>query len=482
MDEKIKGHPLLINGEWIQSSQHASNQNPSNLDDIIGEYAQASAENVNEAISAAKAAFPNWSMAGIQARSDILDRIGSEILLRKEELGTLLSREEGKTRVEGIGEATRAGNIFKYFAGECLRVGGEFLPSLRPGISVEITREPIGLVGIITPWNFPLAIPAWKIAPALAYGNCVIFKPAELVPGSAWLLADIIDRSGIPNGVFNLLMGRGSVIGQTLVDHPDIDAISFTGSQSVGHRLAIACGHNLKKLQLEMGGKNAQLVIDDADLGKAVEVCVQSAFFSSGQRCTAASRLIVTEGIYPAFLNAMRERMATLKIGDALATGTDIGPVVSQAQLDQDQSYIEIGLNEGAILESGGQRLTLPQSGFYMSPALFSHTTPSMRINREEIFGPVASVQCVRDYDEALFVANDTPYGLSAGIATSSLKYATHFKRHSQAGMVMVNLPTAGVDYHVPFGGRKGSSYGPKEQGRYAKEFFTMVKTAYTLA
>ena len=472
----------LINGEWRAGDSYIPNTNPSNLQDVLGHYAQGDAAQVDAAVAAATAAFPAWATGSIQARSDALDKIGNEILARKEELGTLLAREEGKTRAEGIGEAARAGHIFKFFAGECLRLGGEVLPSVRPGIGVEITREPVGVVGLITPWNFPIAIPAWKVAPALAFGNCVLLKPADLVPGCAWALAEIISRSGIPAGVFNLVMGRGSVIGNALVEHPGIHAISFTGSVGVGRGIALKCVETHKKVQLEMGGKNPQVVLDDAELNQAVELSVQSAFYSTGQRCTASSRLIVTEGIYPKFIEAMKERMAGLKVGDALAQGIDIGPVSSMSQLEQDLSYVEIGRGEGAVLAAGGDRLKLPTDGFYMAPALFTETQASMRINREEIFGPVASVIRVKDYDEALAVANDTPFGLSAGVATTSLKYATHFKRHSQAGMVMVNLPTAGVDYHVPFGGRKGSSYGPREQGRYAQEFFTTVKTAYTLA
>lgn len=474
-------HDNLIGGQWLAGASYSPNLNPSNLGDVIGEYTQASAGQLDAAVQAARAAFPAWSTSGIQARADALDKIGTEILARREELGTLLSREEGKTRAEGIGEATRAGNIFKFFAGECLRLTGEVVPSVRPGIGVEITREPVGVIGIITPWNFPIAIPAWKIAPALAYGNCVVMKPADLVPGCAWALAEIISRSGIPAGVFNLVMGRGSVIGDPLVNHPGVDAISFTGSQGVGARIAQQCAVNLKKIQLEMGGKNPQVILDDADLAQAVELSVQSAFFSTGQRCTASSRLIVTEGIYPKFVEAMKARMAGLKVGDALAAGTDIGPVSSLSQLEQDLSYVDIGQAEGALLLAGGERLKLPTDGFFMAPALLTDTTAGMRINREEVFGPVASIIRVKGYDEALFEANNTPFGLAAGIATTSLKYATHFKRHSQAGMVMVNLPTAGVDYHVPFGGRKGSSYGSREQGRYAQEFFTIVKTAYTL-
>ncbi len=475
-------HNNLINGEWVAGASYSPNINPSDTSDVIGEYAQATAAQLDAAVQAAQAAFPAWSTSGIQARHDALDKIGTEILARKEELGTLLAREEGKTRAEGIGEAGRAGAIFKFFAGECLRLAGETLPSVRPGIGVEITREPMGVVGLITPWNFPIAIPAWKIAPALAYGNCVVIKPADLVPGCAWALAEIISRSGIPAGVFNLVMGRGSVIGDPLVNHPGIAAISFTGSQQVGERIAQQCAKNLKKVQLEMGGKNPQVILDDADLKQAVELSAQSAFFSTGQRCTASSRLIVTAGIHDAFIAALQARMATLKVGDALAAGIDIGPVSSAAQLQQDLDYVGFGQQDGGKLVAGGQRLKLEKDGFYMAPALITETTAAMRINREEVFGPVASVIRVKDYEEALAMANDTPFGLSAGIATTSLKYATHFKRHSQAGMVMVNLPTAGVDYHVPFGGRKGSSYGPREQGRYAQEFFTTVKTAYTLA
>ena len=463
----------------MAGARYAPNINPSNLADVIGDYAQADAAQLDAAVQAAQAAFPAWSNGNIQARADALDRIGTEILARREELGTLLAREEGKTKPEGIGEATRAGNIFKFFAGECLRLSGEIVPSVRSGVSVEITREPVGVVGLITPWNFPIAIPAWKIAPALAYGNCVVLKPADLVPGCAWALAEIISRSGIPAGVFNLVMGRGSVIGDPLVNHPGVSAISFTGSQGVGGRIAQQCAVNLKKVQLEMGGKNPQVILDDADLAQAVELSVQSAFFSTGQRCTASSRLIVTDGIYPKFLDAMQQRMASLKVGDALAAGTDIGPVSSLSQLEQDLGYVAIGQTEGAVLVAGGERLQGSTEGFYMAPALLSDTTSAMRINREEVFGPVASIIRVKAYEEALAEANNTPFGLSAGIATTSLKYATHFKRHSQAGMVMVNLPTAGVDYHVPFGGRKGSSYGSREQGRYAQEFFTTVKTAY---
>jgi len=472
----------FIAGEWLRATQAAEDINPSNTADVVGLFARADANATGDAIEAARQAFPAWSRGGIQQRHDILKRVGDEILARKDELGRLLAREEGKTLAEGVGEAARAGQIFLFFAGECVRLAGEKLASVRPGIDIEITREPLGVVGVITPWNFPIAIPAWKIAPALAYGNCVVFKPADLVPGTAHALSKIIAGSGIPSGVFNLVMGRGSVVGKALLEHPHVDAISFTGSVATGRSIAAQCVAGMKKFQLEMGGKNPLVVLDDADLGIAVECAANGAFFSTGQRCTASSRLIVTEGVHDRFVQALADRMRSLVIGDALAPGTQIGPAVDQSQLDQDLRYVDIGRQEGAKLVAGGDRLSRDAPGFYVAPALFTDVHNDMRIAREEIFGPVAAVMRVKDYETALAIANDTAFGLCAGICTTSLKHATHFKRNAEAGMVMVNLPTAGVDYHAPFGGRKGSSYGPREQGRYAAEFYTTVKTAYTLA
>src|SRR5215813_13629889 len=471
-----------IAGEWRKATKEIANINPSNTNDVIGQFPQAEAADVETAVAAAKAAFPAWSRTTIQQRHDILKRIGDEIIARKDELGRLLAREEGKTLAEGIGETVRAGQIFLFFSGECLRQAGEKLGSVRPSVDVEITREPLGVIGLITPWNFPIAIPAWKIAPALAYGNCVVFKPAELVPGSAWALAEILSRAGLPPGAFNLVMGRGSVIGQALIDHPGVDAISFTGSVGTGRRVAEAALKRFAKMQLEMGGKNPLIVLDDADLEQAVEVALQGSYYSTGQRCTASSRLIVTAGIHDAFVKRLTERTKALVVGDARDPKTQIGPVVDARQLEQDERYIALGKDEGARLAVGGERLKRDKDGFYLSPALFTDADNAMRISREEIFGPVAAVIRAKNYDEALALANDTPFGLTAGICTTSLKHATHFKRQAQAGMVMVNVPTAGVDYHVPFGGRKGSSYGPREQGRYAAEFYTTVKTAYTLA
>ena len=470
-----------VAGEWVESASVGRNVNPSDTNDVVGEYARADRAQALHAIAAAKAAFPKWSRSTPQERFDALNRVSAEIIARKDELGRLLAREEGKTLPEGIGEVARAGQIFAYFAGEALRLTGEKGASVRPGLEVEITREAVGVVGLITPWNFPIAIPAWKIAPALCYGNTVVFKPADIVPGSAHALSEIIARSGLPTGVFNLVMGSGSVVGQTMIEHPDVAAISFTGSVQTGHKIAQACVTTapMKKFQLEMGGKNPLVVLDDADVKVAVEAAVNGAFFSTGQRCTASSRLIVTQGIHDRFVEALTERVKGLVVDDALKAGTHMGPVVDQNQLDQDLRYIKIGQDEGAKLHWGGEILTRATPGFYIQPAIFTAATNSMRVAREEIFGPVASVICAKDYDEALAIANDTEFGLAAGICTTSLKHASHFKRSSEAGMVMVNLPTAGVDYHVPFGGRKGSSYGSREQGAYAREFYTIVKTAY---
>lgn len=472
----------FIGGEWVDGSAVTKNINPSNTNDVVGEYAKADKAQTEKAIAAAKAAFPAWAQSTPQARYDALNKISLEIIARKEDLGRLLAREEGKTLPEGIGEVARAGQIFAFFAGEALRMIGEKGASVRPGIDVELTREPMGVVGMITPWNFPIAIPAWKIAPALCYGNTVVFKPAELVPGSAHALSEIITRSGIPAGVFNLVVGSGSVVGQTLIEHPDVAAITFTGSVQTGRKIAQACvaSSNMKKFQLEMGGKNPLVVLDDADLKTAVEVAVNGAYFSTGQRCTASSRLIVTEGIHDRFVAAVTERLKGLTVDDALKAGVHIGPVVDQSQLDQDLRYIKIGQDEGAKLAWGGELLKRETPGHYLQPALFTEANNNMRISREEVFGPVAAVIRAKNYEEALAISNDTEFGLASGICTSSLKYASHYKRNSESGMVMVNLPTAGVDYHVPFGGRKGSSYGAREQGSYAREFYTTVKTAYT--
>jgi len=477
----MKQHENYIDGRWVDSGASSSNVNPSDLDDCIGDYAVADASQADAAIEAAARALPAWATVSPQRRFEWLDRIGSLLIERKQQLGTLLAREQGKTIANATFEVERAGYTFKFFAGECVRLNGERIASLRPGVEVEVTREPVGVVGVITPWNFPLGIPVWKIAPALAYGNCVVFKPPELVPACGWELARIVDEVGLPPGVFNLVLGKGRVVGEAFIRSSRLNAISFTGSVATGRQIGIAAMQSGKKVQLEMGGKNPMVVLDDADVDLAADAALDAAFYFTGQRCTAASRLVVTEGIHDRFVAALRERMRGLSVGHALDPATSIGPVVSQEQLLQNEAYLEIGRSEGATLLEGGSRLERNTRGYFMAPALFVNSSNDMRINREEIFGPIASVIRVRDYEEALHVANDTPFGLASAICTRSQKYASHFRRHSQAGLVMVNLPTAGFEYHVPFGGTKASSHGPREQGRYASEFFTTVKTSYML-
>ena len=465
-----------IGGEWVGDSDVTTNTSPANRDDVIGTYARGDAARVDQAVSAALAAQPDWASASPQLRHDVLERAGALIVERKDELGRLLAREEGKTIAEAVGETVRASQVFKFFAGEALRNTGDAVASVRPGIDVMIEREAVGVIGLITPWNFPIAIPAWKLAPALAYGNAVVMKPAELTPGCAWELAKILDEAGCPAGIFNLVMGPGSKVGARIVEQQDIAAVSFTGSVATGRQVAVDCAARGKKVQLEMGGKNPMVVVDDADLDVAVGACLNGAFFSTGQRCTASSRLIVTAGIHDAFLDKLTAAAADLVIGDPLDSKTQIGPVVDQSQLDQNLEYLALAATEGCDVRGGGLG---NGNGYFMHPAIFAGASNQMRVSREEIFGPMASVIKVADYDEALAVANDTEFGLSSGICTTSLKLATDFRRNAKAGMVMVNLPTAGVDYHVPFGGRKGSSYGPREQGSYAREFYTTVKTSY---
>lgn len=471
----------LIAGLWLDGADAVENRNPSDISEVIGTFARASVEQVNDAANAARAALPGWSNASPQVRSDLLEAVAQQLFARKEEIGTILAREEGKTLAEAIGETARAAQIFRFFSGEAIRVAGDAIASVRPDVDIDVVREPVGVVGLITPWNFPIAIPAWKIAPALAYGNTVLFKPADLTPASAHVLTEIIHNAGCPAGVFNLVMGQGSVVGNAISTHPQVDAISFTGSVPVGQNLAVTAAKGMKKVQLEMGGKNPMVVMDDADLDIAVAVVLNGAFFSTGQRCTASSRIIVDAGIHDAFVDRLVTEVQALNIGNPLDPSVHIGPVVSEKQLANNLRYVDIAKQEGAEV-IGGERLSRDTEGYFQTPALFLNATNDMRSSREEIFGPCASIIKVTGFDEALAVANDTEFGLSSGICTSSLKQARAFKRYSQAGMVMVNLPTAGVDYHVPFGGRKGSSHGSREQGRYAAEFYTIVKTAYSFA
>ena len=469
----------LINGQWLNNGQSFTSINPSDTTDCIGTFHAASKEDSLLAIKSARDAFNEWSASSLEERKKILDYIGDELINCSTEIGELIAREEGKPLAEGIGEVYRSGQFFQYFGAEVLRQMGELATSTRPNINVEVTREPLGVIGVITPWNFPIAVAAWKIAPALAFGNCVVLKPSEIVPASAIAFADILHRSGLPKGVFNCIQGPGSIAGETLSESKDIDAISFTGSVKTGNLIAQKAIKNMTRIQLEMGSKNALVILNDADIDIAVQCAINGAFFGTGQKCTASSRLIVEAGIHDEFVEKMITATQGLVVGNALDKTTQIGPVVDSRQFEQNKKYIASAQKAGAKMIAGDESITVSHNGFYMRPTLFTETNNQMEINREEVFGPIACVIKADSYEEALAISNDSDFGLTSGIITQSLKRAGHFKRHSESGCVMVNLPTAGTDYHVPFGGRKSSSYGPREQGSYAKEFYTIVKTTY---
>ncbi len=472
-------HSNFIAGTWVDGGTAIENRNPSDLSDLIGTFAQATSSQLDDALEAARRAQVEWAAYGLERKQAVLMNIGTEMMARAEELGVLLSREEGKPLAEGKGEVYRAGQFFTYYAAEVLRQLGENADSVRPGVEVDVRREPVGVVAIISPWNFPTATASWKIAPALCYGNAVIWKPANLTPASAVALTEIISRQDIPAGLFNLVMGAGRDIGQRLVESAKVDAISFTGSVPVGKGIAAAAIQNLTKVQMEMGSKNALAVMDDADLDLAVSLAIGGAFGGTGQKCTASSRLIVHKGLHDAFVDKLIAGTKAMKVGHALDADTQMGPVVSEQQLSENLSYLDVAASEGAELACGGARLSRETDGYFMSPGVFVGTRNDMRINREEMFAPLTSVIKVDSYDEALATVNDTRFGLTSGIVTTSLARATHFRRNARTGVVTVNLPTAGTDYHVPFGGRGDSSYGPREQGRGAAEFYTTVKTAY---
>jgi len=475
-------HKNYIAGEWIAADNAVENRNPSDITDLIGTYAQADTGQLDRALDSARAAQKQWQATGLEARQTALMQIGNALMARADELGELLSREEGKPRAEGRGEVYRAGQFFTYYAAEVLRQIGDNADSVRPGIEIDVRRDPVGIVAVISPWNFPTATAVWKIAPALAFGNAVIWKPANLVPASAVAVTEIIAGAGLPAGLFNLVMGSGATIGDALVSHPAVNAITFTGSVETGRRIAAAAIGNMPRMQMEMGSKNALVVMDDADLDLAVACAVNGAFGGTGQKCTASSRLIVHGAVHDAFVEKLVAATRALTVGHALEDGTQIGPVVSEGQLAENLDYVALARREGGEILCGGDRLDLAHDGFYMAPCIVAGTGNDWRINREEMFAPIACVIRAGSYEEALSLSNDTHFGLTAGIMTQSLARAADFRRRAETGVVMVNLATAGTDYHVPFGGRGDSSYGPREQGQYAVEFFTSTKTAYIAA
>jgi aldehyde dehydrogenase (NAD+) len=469
-----------INGEWV-SGPTFENRNPANTDEVVGLHVKGSASDVEAAADAAAAALPGWSSLPGPARGNFLFKV-ADILDRKfDAIAADMTREEGKTLPEAKGEVRRSINIFRYFGGEGSRLNGIQVPSERDRVHMFAIRKPLGVVGLVTPWNFPSAIPAWKLAPALICGNTVIMKPASVAPLSAWRLIEACHEAGIPKGVVNFVSGSGGEVGNTLVDAKPIKGISFTGSCNVGQSLHERASKRRLRIQLEMGGKNPTIVLADCDFNSAVENTVNAAFFSTGQKCTATSRVIVEEAIYDRFIEAMVERTKKLKVGNGMEAGVDIGPAVDEGQLKTDLEYIEIGRKEAGEPRVGGRRLTggAYDKGYFIEPTIFADVDQSMTIAREEIFGPVLAVMRAKNFEHAMEVANDIPLGLSASIQTSNLSRVFEYIYRMEAGLLTVNLPSAGVEYQLPFGGTKESSFGPKEQGPAALEFYSDYKTIY---
>jgi acyl-CoA reductase-like NAD-dependent aldehyde dehydrogenase len=473
--------PNYIDGQWADSGSHFENRNPANTDEIVGLFAKGSAGDIADAAAAAARALPAWANLNAPARGAILFKAAEILDWRLDSVAADMTREEGKTLPEAKGEVRRAINIFRYFGGEGSRLEGLLVPSERDRVHMFAIRKSIGVVGLVTPWNFPSAIPAWKLAPALICGNTVVLKPASAAPLSAWRLVKALDEAGLPKGVVNFVAGSGGELGQALVEAPPLKAISFTGSCQIGNWLHAEASKRRLRIQLEMGGKNPTIVLADADFNAAVENTVNAAFFSTGQKCTATSRAIVEDAIYDRFLDAVVERTRKLKIGDGMVNTTDIGPCVDQAQLDTVLRYIEIGRAEAGAPKIGGRRLTGEYygKGYFVEPTVFADVTPEMTIAREEIFGPVLAVMRARDFEDAMRIANDIPFGLSASIQTTNLSRVFEFIYRMEAGLLTVNLPSAGVEYQLPFGGTKESSFGPKEQGPAALDFYSDYKTVY---
>jgi aldehyde dehydrogenase (NAD+) len=473
--------PNYIDGEWVQGAQAFENRNPANTGELVGTFTKASVRDMHDAASAAAGALPAWSSMSGPARGNILYK-AADILDRKfESVAADMTREEGKTLPEAKGEVRRAINILRYFAGEGSRMPGMLVPSERDRVHMFALRKPIGVVGLITPWNFPSAIPAWKLAPALICGNTVVVKPASAAPLSAWRIVEALHEAGIPKGVVNFVAGSGGELGEAMIAAPPLKAVSFTGSCEIGAWLHAAASKRRLRIQLEMGGKNPTIVLADADFNSAVENVVNAAFFSTGQKCTATSRAIVEDAIYDRFVAAVVERTKKLKVGDGMQAGIDIGPCVDQGQMDTVLRYIEIGRKESGEPLCGGGRLidgALAQ-GYFVEPTVFAGVEESHTIAREEIFGPVLAMMRAADFEDAMRIANNIPFGLSSSIQTGNLSRAFEFIYRAEAGLLTVNLPSAGVEYQLPFGGTKDSSFGPKEQGPAAMEFYSDYKTVY---
>ena len=470
-----------IDGEWIAGGPMFENRNPANIDDIAGLFARGSAADVEAAAGAAAAALPAWAAMPAPARGNILYKAADILDRRFEMIAAEMTREEGKTLPESKGEVRRSINIFRYYAAEGARLAGMLAPSERERVQTFAVRKPVGVVALITPWNFPSAIPAWKLAPALICGNTVVLKPASAAPLSAWRLVEALHEAGIPKGVVNYVAGPGGALGDALIGARPVRGVSFTGSCQVGYKLHAEASRRRLRIQLEMGGKNPTIVLADADFNSAVENVVNGAFFSTGQKCTATSRAIVEDAIYGRFLEALVERTKRLKVGDGSQAGVEIGPCVDDAQIQTVMRYIEIGRKECGEPRAGGFRLSGGgyDKGYFIAPTVFADVTESMTIAQEEIFGPVLAVMRARDFDDAMRLANGVPFGLSASIQTTNVSRVFEYISRMEAGLLTVNLPSAGVEYQLPFGGTKDSSFGPKEQGQAALEFYSDFKTVY---
>jgi aldehyde dehydrogenase (NAD+) len=468
----------LVNGQAIAGAPALAQSNPADPGDFTVEIPEADAALVGDAIVSARAAAEVMLMRGIEPRADALAGIGRALIAGADNLAQLIARETGKVLGDAKGEVIRAARIFDFFAGETLRNAGERFASTRPGVTVEVDYVPVGVVGLITPWNFPIAIPAWKIAPALAFGNAVVWKPSEVSSATADALMAIIARSGLPDGAVNMVLGGGAT-GAALVSHDGVDAISFTGSQRTGAAVLQTATKNGVRVQMEMGGVNGLIVAADADLANAVDCIVNGAFYAAGQRCTATSRVIVEEAIADDLTARLIERIKALPMGDPRAAGTLIGPLASMKQKALIAAQVSAVEASGLTPATGGSAVDAPHA-FY-PPTLFVDAPIDSALTHEEIFGPVAALFRVADFDAALAALNVNRFGLSAGLCTTSLAKAERFKLRARAGMLMINQPTAGVDYHAPFGGTAASSYGPREQGRLARQFYTTVKTSYQL-
>jgi aldehyde dehydrogenase (NAD+) len=473
--------PNYINGQWVETADTLENRNPANTDDVVGHFSKATAADVAKAADAAHEAFATWSAMEAPKRGSYLFKVADILEKKLGQLGEEMTREEGKTKPEAIGETMRSINIFRYFGGEGSRMGGHLVPSERPRVFMWAERKPIGVVSQINPWNFPSAIPAWKLAPALIAGNTVLLKPASAAPLSSWRIVEACHEAGIPSGVVSFLSGSGSVVGNAMVENEHVKAISFTGSCDVGYGIHAKASARRIRIQLEMGGKNPTIVLADADMSSALANSLNAAMFSTGQKCTATSRIIVEESIYDEFAEKFIAATKALKVGNGLEEGVQIGPAIDKGQLEVDDKYCRIAEEEGATIACGGKILTggVYDKGFFFEPTVITNVTNEMRVAREEIFGPVATLIKAKNFEAAMAIANDTEFGLSASIQTQNVSRVFEFIKGIEAGLITVNLPSAGVEYQLPFGGTKGSSFGPKEQGPAALDFYTDYKTVY---